>query len=86
MLSLALSLISPTMLKVIVLTNFAAQQVSVRGEVSMDTLCGVSLIPWTGNPPVTLNVMQRSAGEQRLLIKLLMQRLISSQLGKLLGT
>ena len=86
MLSLALSLISPTTLKVIVLMNFAAQQVSVRGEVSMDELCGVSLIPQTENPPVTLNVMQRSAGEQRLSIKLLMRRLISSQLGRLLGT
>ena len=86
MLFSALSLISPTTLKVVVLTNFAAQQVSVRGEASMDELCGVSLIPRTGNPPVTLNVMQRSAGEQRLSIKLLMRRLISSRLGKLLGT
>jgi len=86
MLSSALSLISPTTLKVVALMNFAAQQLYVRAEASMDELCGVSLIPRTGNLQVTLNIMQWSAGEQRLSIKLLMRRLILRWLRKLLGT
>jgi len=84
MLSLAQSQTSPTILKAVVLMNFAAWQVFVKVKAPTSELFGITLIPWTGRRAVTSNIMQSFAGEETPSLKPWMQRLTSSRLTKLL--